>query len=178
MSYSTTPPSDGPALLRALHDHHHRQEREARMARYRHQLVTAGAFDPDELSEQAQRILRWLTDWDDWTVDGIAEMLAATRTAAQAVHRQSIDRKVGALRESEAAVEAALTRYDERDARPTTPNDPDTSSFTIGLVLDVAHVIEEHGNATFEERDFVELQQHLLHLLHGRGGSCTGGPRR
>jgi transposase len=116
VSYSTTP-GDGPALIRALHDHQRHQEREARMARYRHRLVTAGAFDPEKLSEQAQRILRWLTEWDDWTVDGVAEMLAATRTAAQvAIHHEAIDRKVEALRASEAATEAALARYDEREA--------------------------------------------------------------
>ena len=111
VSHSTTP-GDGPALIRALHDHQRRQEREARMARYRHRLVTAGGFDPDNLSDQAQRILRWLTDWDDWTVDGVAEMLAATRTAAQvAIDRETIDRKVKALRASEAP-----SPDDEREA--------------------------------------------------------------
>ena len=87
------------------------------MARYRHRLVTAGGFDPDDLSEQAQRILRWLTDWDDWTVDGVAEMLTAARTAAAevAAHRETIDRKFEALRESDASVAAAITRYDERE---------------------------------------------------------------
>ena len=52
------------------------------MARYRHRLVTAGGFDPENLSEQAQRILRWLTDWDDPTIAGLVELLEATRRAA------------------------------------------------------------------------------------------------
>jgi hypothetical protein len=51
-----------------------------------------------------------------------------------------------------------------------------TERFTMGLVIDVAAVLASHGYGPFEEgRQFVELQQHLLHLLHGdpdRG--CTG----
>jgi len=115
VSHSTTP-SDGLGRIRALQEDQRRQERESRTARYRHRLVTAGGFDPDNLSEQAQRILRWLTDWDDWTVDGVAEMLIAARTAAEvAAHRETIDRKFEALRASDAAVAAATTRYDERE---------------------------------------------------------------
>jgi hypothetical protein len=73
-------------------------------------------IDLDKLSIQDQRILGWLCGWDDWTIEGPVEILSATRTAAQvAVHRDAIDRKVEPLRESEAATEAALARYDNRE---------------------------------------------------------------
>ena len=50
--------------------------------------------------------------------------------------------------------------------------------FTIGLVLDVARTLEAHGYESFESRDFVELQQHLFHLLCAPEGACTGRFRR
>ena len=59
---------------------------------------------------------------------------------------------------------------------PASPTGGDGDKrFAIGLVLDVARTIEAHGYGSFEGRDFVELQQHLLHLLHAHGAACTGG---
>lgn len=52
-----------------------------------------------------------------------------------------------------------------------------TDRFTMGLVIDVARVLEARGYGPFDGgRPYVELQQHLLHLLHGKhGAECTGG---
>lgn len=52
-----------------------------------------------------------------------------------------------------------------------------TDRFTLGLVIDVARVLEAHGCGPFTGgRSYLELQQHLLHLLHGEpGDDCTGG---
>lgn len=46
----------------------------------------------------------------------------------------------------------------------------------MGLLIDVARVLEAHGYGPLEGGlPHVELQQHLLHLLHGQpGGACTG----
>jgi hypothetical protein len=38
-----------------------------------------------------------------------------------------------------------------------------TDRFTMGLILDVARVLEAHGYGSFDGRQDVELQQHLLH---------------
>jgi hypothetical protein len=47
--------------------------------------------------------------------------------------------------------------------------------FTFGLVLDVAKALEAHGYGRFDGPQFVELQQHLFHLLHcGADDRCTG----
>ena len=117
MTFDTTP-GDGPALMRALHQHRQRELREAIEARHRRRLLTAAAIDPDRLSGQGQRTLSWLCGFDNSTVDGLVEILGATRTAAQvAIHREGIDRKVQALRDAEAATEAAMARFDEQEAR-------------------------------------------------------------
>lgn len=114
-SEATDHPSDGLALMRALAEHERRQRRESREAQYRRQLLSAAGIEADKLTEQGQRILNWLTGWDDWTIGGLVEILQATRTAAQvAIHRDGIDGKVAALRESENATQAALDRYDEQ----------------------------------------------------------------
>ena len=61
------------------------------------------------------------------------------------------------------------------------PNDHPTTSaapedrFTVGLLLDVAKVLEARGYGSCDGRQLVELQLHLLHLLHGDGGECMGG---
>lgn len=48
--------------------------------------------------------------------------------------------------------------------------------FTLGLTLDVARVLEQHGYEPCNGGQFVELQQHLFHFLHGDPASrCTGG---
>jgi hypothetical protein len=87
----------------------------AREAEYRRQIVEAAGIDPTTLSEQGQRILRWLGQWDDWTTGGIVELLQAARTAAQiAIHADTVDRKRAAFRESVARTDAAIARYDEQ----------------------------------------------------------------
>jgi hypothetical protein len=114
MSFDTTP-GDGPALMRALHQHHLGQLREATEARHRHRLLTAAGIDPDRLSEGAQRTLAELCGADAPTIEGLVEILLATRTAAQmAIQREELARKVQALRESEAATEAAMVRFDDQ----------------------------------------------------------------
>jgi hypothetical protein len=111
-------PGDGPALVRALRQHNVGQLQAAAEARYRHRLIAAAGIDVDQLPAQAQRTLAWLCGWDDPTIDGVVEILLATRTAAQvAVHQEAIDDKVAALRESEAATEAGIARYDEQEAQ-------------------------------------------------------------
>jgi len=53
-----------------------------------------------------------------------------------------------------------------------------TDRFTMGLVIDVARVLAAHGYGPFEGgRPHVELQQHLLHFLHGKPGSACAGRR-
>ena len=51
-----------------------------------------------------------------------------------------------------------------------------TARFTMGLVIEVARVLEAHGYGPLRDgRPYVELQQHLLYFLHGEpGGRCTG----
>lgn len=57
----------------------------------------------------------------------------------------------------------------------TTPDQGPEQRFTFGLVLDVAKVLEGHGYGRFDGPQFVELQQHLFHLLHcGADDRCTG----
>jgi len=60
---------------------------------------------------------------------------------------------------------------------PSDPAPASTRRFTVGLILDVAKVVESHGYGPFGGRDFVELRQHLLHLLHSDDGRCTGRAR-
>jgi hypothetical protein len=61
--------------------------------------------------------------------------------------------------------------------RPTSrPSVQGTDRFTMGLVIDVARVLEAYGYGPFAGgRPHVELQQHLLHFLHGKPNTgCTG----
>jgi len=44
-----------------------------------------------------------------------------------------------------------------------TDSDP---RFTIGVIYDVAKVLEEHGYPKLEKADFVELQQALFAFLY------------
>jgi hypothetical protein len=55
---------------------------------------------------------------------------------------------------------------------------PDDPRCTRGLALDVTNVLEEHGYEPVNGGQFVELQQHLFHFLHGDpAGRCDGGAR-
>jgi hypothetical protein len=63
----------------------HRAER-------RRRILTAAGIDVDDLSEHGRRILDWLVDWDEPTIDGIVELVAATRAAAEgAAHGVALD---------------------------------------------------------------------------------------
>ena len=47
---------------------------------------------------------------------------------------------------------------------------------TVGLVVDVAKVIEQHGYERLNGGQLMELQLHLHHLLHGDAEQqCQGG---
>jgi hypothetical protein len=77
------------AVGAALHAARSRAEAE-RLARQafhrferRRRIVTAAGIDVDDLSEHGRRILDWLVDWDESTIDGIVELVAATRAAAE-----------------------------------------------------------------------------------------------
>ena len=73
------------SALRAVRDRAD-AERLARRAFHRaegrRQIVTAAGIDVDDLSEHGRRILDWLADWDEPTVEGVVELVAATRAAA------------------------------------------------------------------------------------------------
>jgi hypothetical protein len=73
------------AALRAVRDRAD-AERLARRAFHRaevrRQIATAAGIDVDDLSEHGRRILDWLADWDEPTVEGVVELMAATRAAA------------------------------------------------------------------------------------------------
>ena len=65
------------------------------------------------------------------------------------------------------------------DAQAQPGGDP---RFTIGLTIDVAKVLAEHGydDVTRDHRAFVELEMHVFHFLHGRERGytqCHGGAR-
>jgi hypothetical protein len=45
----------------------------------RRRIVTGAGIDVDGLSEHGRRILDWLVDWDEPTIDGIAQLIAARR---------------------------------------------------------------------------------------------------
>lgn len=63
---------------------------------------------------------------------------------------------------------------------PTTSDDaqartvPDPKQFIFGLIYDVVQALEAHGYGPFDGRQLVELGQHLIHHLHGRGDRCYG----
>ena len=52
-------------------------------AERRRRIVLVAGIDTDELSEQARRILDWLAGWDEPTIDGVVELVSATRTVAE-----------------------------------------------------------------------------------------------
>lgn len=54
----------------------------------------------------------------------------------------------------------------ETSEAPTTDHDP---RFTMGLVLDIAEVLEDHGYPKPSGRGYVDLQQHLFQVLYGDG---------
>lgn len=58
-----------------------RAVRAVQAAEWQRRMLTAGGIDAEQLSEQGRRILGWLAEWDDWTVDGLAELLRAASVA-------------------------------------------------------------------------------------------------
>lgn len=72
------------AALRAVRDRADAERltrRAFQRAERRRRIVTAAGINLDELSEHGCRILGWLVDWDEPTIDGIVELVAATRAA-------------------------------------------------------------------------------------------------
>jgi hypothetical protein len=78
------------AALRAAHSRAE-AERLARRAflraERRRRIITAAGINVDDLSEHGRRILDWLVDWDESTIDGIVELVVATRAAAEGAGR-------------------------------------------------------------------------------------------
>lgn len=56
---------------------------------------------------------------------------------------------------------------------PTTTGEAE-DRFTKGLVFDVLKVLDDHGYGRLSGPQTVDLMLHLLHFLHGEGGSCMG----
>jgi hypothetical protein len=45
-------------------------------------IVTAAGIDVHNLSEHGRRVLGWLADWDEPTIEGVVELVATTRARA------------------------------------------------------------------------------------------------
>ena len=60
----------------------HRAER-------RRRIVSAAGIDVDDLSPHGRRILDWLVDWDEPTVEGIVELVSATRAMPEGVAHEA-----------------------------------------------------------------------------------------
>jgi hypothetical protein len=52
----------------------------------RRRIVTTAGINVDDLSEHGRRILDWLVDWDEPTIEGVVELVTATRAAAAPTH--------------------------------------------------------------------------------------------
>ncbi|MGH9214192.1 MAG: hypothetical protein ACRD2C_26505 [Acidimicrobiales bacterium] len=87
--------------------------REIAMARRRRRIIEAGTLDPEALSAQGRNTLRWLSEWDEWTTDGLLELLAAARAAGGLPEDRVRQRQEAARREESAAMDAAVGRYNE-----------------------------------------------------------------
>ncbi len=79
-------------------------------------MLCAGAINPADLSNQALRMLAWLAEWDDWTVDGVIELLTAAHHAGREAAHPVLEPT--ALRDAEhpspaAAMEARLAALRE-----------------------------------------------------------------
>ncbi|HMG45543.1 MAG TPA: hypothetical protein VK611_29690 [Acidimicrobiales bacterium] len=63
------------------------EERRALLAAFaaeaRGRMSDAGGIDSEELPRQGRRILAWLAETDDPTVDGVVDLLAAARRAGR-----------------------------------------------------------------------------------------------
>jgi hypothetical protein len=80
--------ADRPATdLWAGTDHERQLVRNVEESEWRRRMLRAGHIDPAQLSNQALRILAWLGQWDDWTVDGVTELLTAAHRSGLAAAR-------------------------------------------------------------------------------------------
>jgi hypothetical protein len=78
--------------------------------------------------------------------------------------------------------EATVTTPQPLDCGASSTRPLEDPRLTLGLVLDVARVLEAHGfdGIAGDGRAVVELSLHLRHLLHGHEagwGECVGGAR-
>jgi len=51
------------------------------IARFRQTLLDAAGLDDADLTDDVDRIIRWLVGWDRHTVEAVAALLTATRKA-------------------------------------------------------------------------------------------------
>ena len=86
-----------------------RSIRAVEAAEWQRRMLRAGGIDPEHLSEQGRRILAWLAEWDDWTVDGVVELLTTAHRAGQ-VGATDVPDPVARRAVGDARVDAAKAR--------------------------------------------------------------------
>jgi hypothetical protein len=85
------------AQLRPTADRERQLVRKVQETEWLRRMLRAGHIDADQLSNHAHGILAWLAEWDDWTVDGVAELLTAAHRAGQEAARASPDHDESAI---------------------------------------------------------------------------------
>jgi hypothetical protein len=55
----------------------------------RRRIITVTGVDVAVLSDHGRRLLDWLVDWDESTIDGTVELVTATRAAAEGAVRSA-----------------------------------------------------------------------------------------
>lgn len=89
-------------------------------AQWRRDMLRAGGIAPDNLSERGQRILAWVTEWGQPTVDGVVELLgAAYRAGLAAAEREPMAHDHGRSRRDRDSITARLDAIQQR--RPQDP---------------------------------------------------------
>jgi hypothetical protein len=102
-------------------------ERERQLVRnveeseWRRRMLRAGHIDPAQLSNQALRILAWLGQWDDWTVDGVTELLTAAHRSGLDVARTEPATPAGLPVDGDAQADALKTRLAALRRQPEDP---------------------------------------------------------
>lgn len=133
----------------------------------RDHLLTLAGVTYDRLTLSGQRAVNWVAVQDGDTLDGVGELV--TRA-----HR------IGFRRGQDPHTPDRRPVSDTTDAPDRDQPSAIDERFTVGLVNDVARMLEDHGYDRVTGRQHVELTQHLLHFLHGveRGvDRCHGGAR-